>query len=120
MSAAAFSADIAEFYLPMFAGDEMLVPFFDASNIAVLQETEGVKWEREHSQIDVVITRNEWRQGRGLVAMEGGDELYVPINMIPISEADKLGQVPNDPVVQPIEEELVIESNGNVVGSKTA
>jgi hypothetical protein len=116
MSAAAFSADIAEFYLPMFGESEILVPFFDASNIAVLQETETVKWEREHSQIDVVITRNEWRQGRGLQPKEGGDELYIPVNAIPISQADKLGQVPTAPteIVEEEEEELVtVGGNGS-------
>jgi hypothetical protein len=91
MSAAAFSADIAEFYLPMFGTNEILVPYFDATNIAVLQETESIKWERESSQIDVVVSRNEWRVGRGLPPKEGGDELYISTQQVPLSAVAALG-----------------------------
>ena len=82
MEGAAIAADIAEFFLPMFSEDNTLLPFFDTTNIAVLQETESVKWDREKTQIDKVITRNEWRVGKGLLPLDGGDDLYIPANTI--------------------------------------
>lgn len=96
MSAAAFASDIAEFYLPMFDDDRVLIPYFDASNIAVLQETESLKWERERTQIDLVITRNEWRQGRGLPPKDGGDELWVSTQNMPLSAGMAL-ETPEQP-----------------------
>lgn len=103
MEGAFVASDIAEFLLPMFDTDEILVPFFDTSNIAVLQETESVKWEREMGQIDKVITRNEWRQGRGLAAIEGGDSLYIPSTSVPLEMIEGMtediidGEVEEDP-----------------------
>lgn len=85
MEASIIASDITEFLLPMFDVDEPLIPFFDASNIAVLQETETLRWERERTMIDLVITRNEWRKGQGLDAIDGGDELYIGGNTLPLS-----------------------------------
>jgi hypothetical protein len=102
MSAAAFSADIAEFYLPMFGTNEILVPYFDATNIAVLQETESIKWERESSQIDVVVSRNEWRVGRGLPPKEGGDELYISTQQVPLSAVAALGSAVDPFAMDPL------------------
>lgn len=122
MSAAAFASDIAEFYLPMFLEDEILIPYFDASNIAVMQETESLKWEREKSQIDLVVTRNEWRAGRGLEPVEGGDKLYIatqdaPLELVAELEIQEPGMPVEDvDVSEEEEEEAVLEPSGNGVG----
>jgi phage portal protein BeeE len=125
MSAAAFAADIAEFYLPMFVNDEILVPYFDSSNIAVLQEVESLKWERERSQIDLVITRNEWRQGRGLGPVPGGDQLFVSTQNVPLEHAEEIMTVEPAPVPlledgEDLEEDesvaAVAEPSGNGAG----
>ena len=121
MSAAAFASDIAEFYLPMFGEDEILIPYFDSTNIAVLQETESLKWERERTQIDLVVTRNEWRAGRGLDPQDGGDKLYVTGTSIPLDQAAEMELAPVPLLGEPngtgeevdIEDEAVVESGGN-------
>ncbi len=124
MSAAAFASDIAEFYLPMFGGDDILIPYFDSTNIAVLQETESTKWERERTQVDLVITRNEWRAGQGLPPAEGGDQLFVsnqdaPIEVIaelamqPVALLEETNKEETNKEKPEEEEEAVLELSGN-------
>lgn len=117
MSAAAFASDIAEFYLPMFNIDEVLVPYFDSSNIAVLQEVESLQWERERSQIDLVITRNEWRRGRGLNPVDGGDQLFVSTQNIPLEAAEMLVTVPNEEEPPDMEEDETVADTVSVSGN---
>ena len=117
MEGAFVASDIAEFYLPMFDTDDILIPFFDTSNVAVLQETENRKWGRQKDQIDFVVTRNEWRRGQGLVPMEGGDQLYRLLNTVAI---DVEGVPAEDlPVLEAGEEEepeLITEPASNGAG----
>lgn len=115
MEAAIIASDITEFFFPMFNLEEPIIPFFDTTNVAVLQETESLKWEREKSQIHLGITVNEWREGKGLVAMEGGDELYIPANMIPLSVAAQIEAPSTVPALDDGGEEdpaLLAEPNG--------
>jgi HK97 family phage portal protein len=117
MEAAIIASDITEFLLPMFDIDEPLIPFFDPSNIAVLQETETLKWERERTMIDLVITRNEWRKGQGLVAIEGGDMLYIGANTLPLETAAEITLDNEQPLLGDGEEDgepaLLTEPNGS-------
>lgn len=119
MEAAIIASDITEFLLPMFDIEEPLIPFFDPSNIAVLQETETLKWDRERTMVDFVITTNEWRKGVGLPALEGGDVLYRPANTLPLATVAEITAPDNSK--QPLlgdgdgEEEpgLLVEPNGS-------
>lgn len=86
MSEASFiAAGLTEQLVPMFARPGVDILAFDSSHIAVLQESEAVRWEREKTMVDRVITRNEWRNGYGFPEHDGGDVLWVDERMIPIS-----------------------------------
>ena len=51
--------------------------FFDHTGVAVMQESETTRWERERTQVNRVITVNEWRMSRGMSPVAGGDRLFV-------------------------------------------
>jgi hypothetical protein len=78
MQAAFLAAEITEMFLTRF-GDAsgQVIAHFDMSNIAVLQEAESTRWNREKTMVDLVITRNEWRAAQGLADQEGGDKLFI-------------------------------------------
>lgn len=110
MEGAFVASDIAEFLLPMFNSEEILVPYFDTSNIAVLQETESVKWDREESQIDLVITRNEWREGKGLEPVEGGDTLFFATQTMPLEMAVEMAENTIDDTSEEADETPLLDS----------
>lgn len=78
------AAEIVEQLFPMFRRPEADIAFFDHTGVAVLQESETKRWEREKSQVDVVVTRNEWRADRGLPPVDGGDRLFVSNQQTPL------------------------------------
>jgi HK97 family phage portal protein len=84
INGAFITAELAENLVPMFGQQTTVIPHFDSSQIPVMQEPETLRWEREHEQIDLVVTRNEWRRSRGMEPMEGGDKLWASEQTIPI------------------------------------
>lgn len=84
IQAAFIAAEVSEQLFPMFDNPGVDVAFFDHTNVAVLQESETTRWERERTQVNRVITVNEWRMERGLEPVEGGDQLFVSNQDTPI------------------------------------
>lgn len=69
--------ELTEHLLPMFPQSEADLVFFDHTGVAVMQESETLRWERERTQVNRVITVNEWRMSRGMSPVAGGDRLFV-------------------------------------------
>ena len=82
---ARFIADeLTEQLVPMFPGEADRVEF-DLSDIAVLQEAEGERWQRAESQIAVgALTVNEWRESVGLPKVPWGDVWWRPASVTAI------------------------------------
>lgn len=78
------AAEVTEQLLPMFRRTAADFFAFDTSDVAVLQDSEAERWEREKDQVDKVITRNEYRAARGMPPVEGGDRLWISDQMIPL------------------------------------
>jgi phage portal protein BeeE len=80
------AGEITEYLLPMFPRANIDLLFFDHTAVAVLQESETTRWERERTQIDLVITRNEWRSERGLEPQKGADQLFASNQQTPLDQ----------------------------------
>lgn len=110
LQAGFIAGEITEYLLPMFSNPGVDLLFFDHTAVAVLQESESAIWERERTQVDVVITRNEWRTDRGLEPVEGGDQLFASNQQTPLHAPVFV----TDPAVQgnPPAEEPAFSTNG--------
>lgn len=96
IQAAFITAELAEQLFTMFSNPGADVPMYDGSGVAVLQESEATRWATEKEQIDVVITRNQWRQARGMEPLPGGDALFVSNQMTPLDNPSFITGQPDD------------------------
>lgn len=75
-------------FLPFFPDSENLFYAFDVSEVEAVQDTSLMRQERIYKATGVpIMTPNESRTRYGMKPVEGGDELFVPANMMPISAA---------------------------------
>jgi len=71
-----------------YAEDQLVV-----SHTNIIPEDKEFTQTQEKEFVDVIYTRNEIRARHGLDDVDGGDQLYVPLNLVPIEESTQ-------PVVQ--------------------
>lgn len=109
---AALWEDTVIFYLNLFRGEfnnwmfekeDNLFVDYDLDEIPALQYKRDLLWER--AQGAEFLTTNEKREMTGFEAIEGGDDILVPANMLPLGEAGVI-----DEEVEEEEEEEVIKN----------
>lgn len=88
------SSELVEQLLPMFGkgsqGADLVA--FDLKKVPALMDDESETWTREKGQIEVgAITVNEWRETKGLEAVEWGDEWWAPMGKGPVKDGQKTG-----------------------------
>lgn len=103
-------SDLGEWLVPMFGSDLKLK--YDIDSIPAVTERRRMIYENILRAVsEGVLTRNEARERIGLEPIKGGDEVYIPANLFPLSEP-----VPNPD--QPKTEEEALELANEAYGSE--
>lgn len=80
-----FASEFTEQLLPMYGKGRPDLIEADCSKVPAMQDDEGEVWDREQGQITVgAITINEWREKKGLDAVDWGNEWWAPMTSAPV------------------------------------
>ena len=78
-------SDLNEFLAPLYEGNISLR--YDLDSIPAMTEKRKQIYENVVAGVQAgILTRNEARERLGLEDVTGGDDLYIPSNLFPISE----------------------------------